>query len=289
MVVTRARRAVRAAVQTLSAPPPGLPGWASTPITDEHRALVDAFAAATDWPERQAALDGGRAVLGTAEFRAALHALTDLHPDTSALANLVGLLAEVDTHGLDAVLARHRDDHDRRALLDAWIATPWSASRQFLTTHRDALLAPEVRDLLTAADTDTAGQHAAILDLLTQLPVDDVHALITDPGRAEDAARTALEAGDLALLHAVLTAAPGLDQRPVTRRIATAVLLLDRDPKHAHHLARAAAAAATPIQRRAHASRLRDLAAHRPDLTGVPELIDILIADPPPVEPAPPV
>ena len=157
------------------------------------------------------------------------------------------------------------------------MATPtWTESRTFLTEHRAALLAEPTLNLLAATDNDTARQHDAILSLTTQLPDEQVYALITDPGQAEDAALDAIETGNLPLLAAILTAAPSFQERPVTWSLSAAVLLLAQDETHqARQVAQHAAEQATPIQRRALTLRLRELATHHPDLAG----LDILITD----------
>jgi hypothetical protein len=65
----------------------------------------------------------------------------------------------------------------------------------------------------------------------------------------------------------------------VTWQLAAAVLLLAQgELDDAKQLARTAADEATPLQRRAHTIRLRGLAAHRPDLTDVHDLISIMEA-----------
>ncbi|MGH3611425.1 MAG: hypothetical protein ACRDRK_02145, partial [Pseudonocardia sp.] len=152
-------------------------------------------------------------------------------------------------------------------------------SRTFLAAHRDELHTPQVPDLLAGIDDNTARQHLAILDLTSVLPDEQVYGMVTDPSRAEETALDTIEAGDLPLLDAVLVAAPGLSERPVTWQLAAAVLLLAQgQPEQAREYAQAAADQATPIQRRAHTVRLRALAAHQPDMAGVEELIAIMTA-----------
>jgi hypothetical protein len=278
VLAMRARRAVRSLVQSLPAPPlPNLPAWASVPITDQHRDLLDAYRAAADWPNRQASLSADLPLFTSSEFRAALTALKGLYPANPYPIELLLLLDEIDQSDIDTVFTAHCTDHAHRAVLTAWInTTTWSESQAYLVEHRDTLLPDRVLNLLADADDDVARQHQAILVLLTVLPDEQVYTLITDFTQTEDAALEAVEAGDLALLDAILSAAPDLARRPVTWGLAASVLLLaegDDDRAYAH--AQSAAALATPIQRRAHTIRLRALATQRPDLGGIDGLIAI--------------
>ncbi len=280
VVVMRARNAVRLLVQAMPSSPTDFPEWAAAPIPTGAIDLVNAYTAADRWPDRQAALDAAPDVFTSAGFRTALTALAGLYPANPVPAELLTLLDEINDSGIADVFARRRVDHDRRALLDAWIATPtWAESRTFLAAHRDELHTPQVPDLLAGIDDNTARQHLAILDLTRGvLPDEQVYGMVTGPP-AEETALDTIEAGDLPLLAAVLVVAPGLSERPVTWQLAAAVLLLAQgQPEQAREYAQAAADQATPIQRRAHTVRLRALAAHQPDMTGVEELIAIMTA-----------
>ncbi|MDQ3600498.1 MAG: hypothetical protein M3408_04455, partial [Actinomycetota bacterium] len=169
-------------------------------------------------------------------------------------------------------------DHDRRAVLAAWIDTPtWTESQQFLREHRAALTEEESIDILAGADGDIARQHLAILALTAVRPDEHVYRLVTDPAAAEEAALDAIEAGDLPLLGSVLTAAPGLQARPVSWDLTvTVILLAQNEIDDAYDLARQVAHQASPLQRRAHMVRLRALGDHHPDLPGLDHVIAII-------------
>ena len=223
------------------------------PITDEHLALIDAFAAASTWPAQQAALREHHTTLTAPEFSATLAALTDLYPANPVPGQLLTLLDEITQTSMDATIGRRQADHDRRALLDAWISTPtWAESRTFLIDHREALLADDMAELLASADHDTARQHLAILNLAAALPTEAVYGIITDPGHAEDAILDALETGDLAQLRPILTAAgSSFSERPLTANLALAVrLLMQNDPERALDVGREIAEHSTAIQLR---------------------------------------
>jgi hypothetical protein len=136
---------------------------------------------------------------------------------------------------------------------------------------------PDIHALLASADDDTARQHLAILDLTSVMPAERVYSLVTDAGAAEEAAFEAIEDGDLPRLAAIGTAATSLTTRPSTWGLLYAVLLIAADqPEPAHDLARQLAEQSSPLQRRAHAIRLRALRNHHPDLPGLDKLIAII-------------
>ena len=104
-----------------------------------------------------------------------------------------------------------------------------------------------------------------------------MYRLVTDPAAAEDAALDAIEAGDLPLLGSVLTAAPGLQARPVSWDLTvTVILLAQNEIDDAYDLARQVAHQASPLQRRTHMIRLRALRDHHPDLPGLDHVIAII-------------
>ena len=283
LLVMRARSAVRSVVQHISLPPGDLPAWAEAPITDEHVDFVNSYAMAASGPTEVAALDAHRELLTSPDFRVALTALVDLNPANQVPKQLLALLDEIDQCGVDEVFARRSADHDWRALLDAWINTPtWTESHSFFSAYRELLLTEPVIDLLSSIDDDTARQHLAILQLTTALPDRDVYTIVTDAAQAESAALDAIQAGDLTTLSAILTAAtPVLVDRPVTGLLAAAVVSLGHGQlDEAQQFARAAAAQATPLQRRAHVIRLRSLLTHQRGLPGIDELITILETHP---------
>ena len=279
VLTMRARQAVRSLTQALDPPPGDLPVWAAADIPESHVDLVNAFARAETWPSQQTALDEQREILTSPSFRTILHALASLNPTDPVPGQLLALLDEIDEAGSDAVFAHRMVDHDRRAVLAAWIDTPtWTESEQFLREHRVALTDEESIDILAGTDGDTACQHLAILYLTGVLPDEHVYRLVTDSAAAEEAALDAIEAGNLPLLNSVLTAAPGLQEgRPVAWGLTvTVILLAQNEIDGAHHLARQVAHQASPLQRRAHMIRLRALRDHHPDLPGLDHIIAII-------------
>jgi hypothetical protein len=274
----RARQAVRSLAQALDPPPGDFPVWAAADIPGSHVDLVNAFARAETWPSQQTALDEQREILTSPSFRTILHALASLNPTDPVPGQLLALLDEIDEAGVDAVFTRRLVDHDRRAVLAAWIDIPtWTESEQFLREHRAALTDEESIDILTGADSDIARQHLAILALTAVLRDEDVYRLVTDAAAAENAALDAIEAGNLPLLSSVLTAAPGLQGRPVAWGLTvTVILLAQNEIDKANDLARQVAHQASPLQRRAHTVRLRALRDHHPDLPGLDHVIAII-------------
>ncbi|MGH3937799.1 MAG: hypothetical protein ACRDTG_04065 [Pseudonocardiaceae bacterium] len=285
ILISRARIAIRSLVEDLgSAAAEGLPVWASAPILDSQIELINAYGQADDWLATQAVLDGHRESLTSPEFRTAVHALAGLHPANPVPGNLLRLLDEIDELGIEEVFQRRSADHDRRALLTAWINTPtWSDSLHFFREHQAALTTADSRAILDGADDDAARQHLAILDLTGVLPVEQVYAIVTDTALAEETVLAAIEAGDLPALSTVRTATPTLQTRPTTWGLAVSVLLLaQEEPDQAHQLGRQVAEQATAIQRRAHAIRLRALRSHHPELPGLDDLIQIIDQEIPP-------
>ncbi|MGH3785720.1 MAG: tetratricopeptide repeat protein [Pseudonocardiaceae bacterium] len=280
ILMSRARLAIRSLAQDLGFAPAadGLPAWASAPIPDSHVELVNAYGQAGDWPAIQAVLDEHREVLTSLEFRTTLQALASLYPANPVPDNLLQLLGEVDELGIEEVIGRRSGDHDRRALLAAWINMPtWLESLDFFREHQAALTTDDSRAILDGVDSAAARQHLAILDLTGVMPVEQVYRIVTDPAVAEEAAFAAIEAGDLPVLSAILTAAPELQARPTAWGLAVSVLLLaQNEPDRAHQLGRQVTEKATAIQRRAHTIRLRVLRSHHPDLPGLDDLIQII-------------
>ncbi|MGH8898966.1 MAG: hypothetical protein ACRDZ4_18570, partial [Egibacteraceae bacterium] len=210
--------------------------------------------------------------------RVSLRALTHLYPGSTVPGMLLGLLDEIDEAGRDPVFSRRQADHERRALLSAWIGTPkWGKSLEFLRRHQHDLATDESRQTLAETDDDTARQHLAILDLTQATSIDDAYAVVTDPAAAEDAAFAAIEDGDLSRMTAVAVAAPTLQQRPTTWNLLLAIFLLTQgDEESALVCMRQITDQATPMLRRAHTIRLRELRRHHPDLPGLDHLIQIV-------------
>ncbi|MGH3811806.1 MAG: lipase/acyltransferase domain-containing protein [Pseudonocardiaceae bacterium] len=281
ILAMRARQAVRSLAQQLRTPEAadGLPVWARAPLPDAHLHLVNAYGQAADWPAAEETLNNQREILTTPQFRTTLTALAGLYLTSPVPGRLLELLDEIDESGVEATFARHRADHDRRALLSAWVNTPtWTESLDYYRQHHTDLTTTDTRAILADIDDDDARQHLAILDLTGVMPAQQVYTIVTDSDAAEDAALHAIERADFALLAAVATAAgPTLESRPATWGLVWAVLLLAADqPDSAHDLAHQLAEQASPLQRRAHTIRLHALRAHHPGLAGLDELIEII-------------
>jgi tetratricopeptide (TPR) repeat protein len=277
-LTSRARLAVRTAASALQPGTPGLPVWAATPVPDSHVNLVNAVAQATSWPTMRAALDDHRGLLSAPELIVSLNVLRALHPGDPTLDNLTRLLDDVGEAGIDIFFDVQQTLHDNQALLNAWIGTTtWAESATFYRKHRDALATDNCRRILTNLDNAVANQHLALLELGDTLPIDEAYTIVTDPSAAESAAFDAIELGDLHHLAIIMAAAPNLQDRPMTWALLSAVHLLTHDKAdQAKNVARQIAEHDTPILRRAHAVRLRTLNKHRPELTAVLDLAEII-------------
>jgi tetratricopeptide (TPR) repeat protein len=279
LVIMRARQAVRAALAYDTAD--HLPLWASLPLPDPHVELVNFFGRAAqtqEWPLISTVLTDHRELLVTPDFRQTVIALQGLYLDNPVPTLLAELLNEIDDADLDAVLARHQTDYERRVLLENWISTKtWSESFAFLQEHKNALDTEEVRQLLIEDDSDSGEQHLAVLDLTTTMPHEAVHAIVTDANAAEQAAFDAIQQGNIASLQAIALASASLPDRELTWAIVTMVLLLAANQTdEARQLAEQMSRQATDMQRRAHAIRLTRLRNHRPDIAVLNEIIDII-------------
>jgi len=94
-------------------------------------------------------------------------------------------------------------------------------SLAFLREHHAALTSKETVEILAEADHDTTRQHLTILNLTSAMAIEQVYAIVTAAGTAEEAPRDALDAGDLPRLGAILppdpTHFPGPDHSAATR------------------------------------------------------------------------
>ena len=283
ILTMRARQAVRALAQNLGPlATDGLPIWASAPLPEEHLDLVNAYAQATDWPTAQAVLNDHREILTSPQFPTTLTALAGLYLTNPVPGQLLRLLAEIDESGIDTAFTLRHADHQRHALLAAWINTPtWPESLDYYRQHHTDLTAADTRAILASIDDDTARQHLAILDLTGVMPPEQVYSLVTDPAAAEDAALDALEHADLVRLAAIATATTSaLHTRPSAWGLVRAVLLIATDQSDlAYDIAHQLAEQASPLQRRAHTIRLRALRTHHPDLPCLDQLIEIINPD----------
>ncbi len=280
ILTMRARQAVRTLAQNLGPPATdGLPLWASAPLPDPHLNLANAYAQAENWPNAQAVLNEHREILTSPQFRATLTALAGLYLTNPVPGELLQLLDEIDESGIETAFALRHADHQRRALLTAWINTPtWTESLDYYRQHHSELSSVDIRAILASVDDDTARQHLAILDLTDVMPAERVYSMLTDAAAAEDAAFEAIEQADLTRLATIATAAiTALRTRSSTWALLCAVLLLAADqPEPACEIAHQLAEQASPLQRRAHTIRLRALRNHHHDLPGLDELIAII-------------
>ena len=191
---------------------------------------------------------------------------------------MAALLADIDAHGLDTMIARGRDDFSRRSLVNSWIATrTWTESERFLAEHRDELSAAEVRELLADSDDPVVQQHLAIIRLGDDTPLDRVFEIVTDTAVAAEAALDAVETGDLARLPLLLAVAPAVMDRQVTGAFLLAVIaLMSNNTAQSGQLVQHVAENGKEIERRAHAARLRSLARQVPDFAEAAALADLL-------------
>jgi hypothetical protein len=275
LVTMRARHAIRA----LANPDDGhLPVWATAPLPQPHLDLVNSFGQADDWPSIKRILTLHHDILRSAEFRQTLTAFRALYVDNPVAGQLAALLDEIDDFGLDPILAHYQADHDRRALLNDWISTTtWPESFAFLDDHAATLTGTEFRELLAEDESEIAQQHLAILDLVTQFPIERVQAIVVDANTAEEAAFDAIEQGNLTLLKAISMASVALQDREITSAIIAVIDLVATDsPEQASTLARQIAEHATKVQRRANAIRLTALRQRKPELSALDEIIKII-------------
>lgn len=274
ILVRKARLAVRSAVRNTSLDLDGLPLWATAPVPESHVALVNTIGHSPDWPTAREALNSNRDILTTAAFATSLEVILALQPGDTMLDMIVQVLREIAQSGADAYFAQQEVLHTHRTLLEAWIGTnTWAESAEFYRQHKVALAADDCKSVLLNIDSGLAKQHLAILDLGATMGTDELFAIVADPSVAEEAALNAIEAGDLDRMATIAVAAARLQARPMSWALVKALLLLAEDElDHAVILCQQIAEHGNPMQRRAHAARLRALRRHRPQLTGVQEL-----------------
>ena len=275
----RARQAIRRAATALGADDPRIPRWATQSISDDHADLIILWAAKHGWPATDAFLTEHAQALQNDNFRAALSVSADLFPDNPKLASLAALVADLDGHGLDAVLASGRAAHAAGELIRTWIETPtWEESANFLQEHRAELTTPRIRQLLADnRDEAIVRQHLAILDLTDTLPQDKVYQIVTDTEAATERALDLVESGNLDQLALTLDAAPGTLTQGLTGAFLQAVIALaNRNYDVARQIAALIAEHGTLSQREAFAIRLRAFADRR--LAGHHAPVDDLVA-----------
>lgn len=90
-------------------------------LPDAHLDLVNVYGQADGWPTAQAMLHDHREILTSPRFRTTLTALADLYLTNPAPRQLLRLLTEIDESGIETAFALRHADHQRHALLAAWI------------------------------------------------------------------------------------------------------------------------------------------------------------------------
>jgi hypothetical protein len=237
-------------------------------VPDGDIELVNLWATQYGWPATDAFLTEHVGVLQSDRFRVSLSVIADLYPDDPLLASLAAVLSDVDSHGLEVVLASGRAAHADAELLGTWMATPtWDDSASFLQEHRDELTTARMRALLAAdSEEETSGQHLAILYLTDTLPLEQVYQIVTNPAIADEHALDLVESGDLDQLGLTLAAAPSIATEGITGIfLQTVVALANQDDDTARQFAALIVEHANLNQRKAFAIRLRALARHLPD------------------------
>jgi len=243
-------------------------------------AVVNTWAAADGWNDRESLLSHSAAALFEEARRAELAVLATLYPDDPAPRELAAILDEITTDSLATTLTRHRDAAAFEQLFTGWLATPtWTASRDYLATHPDLVTDPRTRAILEANATDNPeiAQHLGILNLITHRSLTDVYDIVLDPAVAADEALAAATAGDIETLTNLWIIALRLSRTPfIGAFLASIHALLATQPDQATALALTAAKQATELQRGAAIARLRRLSRTRPDLAlTLDELIKI--------------
>ncbi|MEU9455274.1 hypothetical protein [Streptomyces sp. NPDC048277] len=270
------RQAIRGSVLDGRIADSRLPAWATLPLHDETFEALTAWLAADDWPGQETALtDHARTVLRP-DFTEQLQAVRLLYPRTE-FDHLRTVLQEAHELGLDTYISGHRTAHAVREAVDGWTATEtWSRSKEHLLRHEAVLRTPEAEALLSERDDPVGEAHLAILHLLGMLTVDQTYRVVTEQEAALNAAHVALDAADLSTLVDIVYAAQNISGHPDTRLFSLVIVGIVAGADAARPLAEQIRDTGTPIQRRAAATRLRDLHRKLPHLTVYAESADIV-------------
>jgi hypothetical protein len=282
----RARRAVRT-VTAGFADHAGLPEWATAALPDAVLHLLDRWASATEWADREQIIRDAAAQASV--HRPALATAALLFPEQTEPDELSSVLDNIDEHGLDPVLDALRDANEHLELLRAWLATPtWDTSHAYALRHPELLADDRTIALLDNADTAEARQHLAIARLARRTSIDDAYDVVTDVAAATGAAMSYLAAADVDAVIDVMNAGPHLYQAPFVGAYLVAAVLTLQAPDHhpdATAAIKAAAAQGTSTQRDAGALRLRQLAANQPDRAERLHELAAILTEPPPGQP----
>ncbi len=233
------------------------------------------WAAQPDWPSIETFLQDNTDKLLQPHVHKTLTILMEIQPDNPTLAHQHSFLREVKARGLDTVLNEGRTHHERALLLTEWISTTtWSDSATFLAEHHDRIATPECIYLLSQQENGSAQQHAAILMLVQDEPIDQVYGLVTDQAAALNAAMASIQRGNLLHLGLITAVNPPTSRHPLV----AAVLALGYDElNEARRHLQALIDNGSETQRQAAAIRLRDFRQHHPELaTGTNDLIRLL-------------
>ncbi|MEV0624147.1 hypothetical protein AB0I81_63315, partial [Nonomuraea sp. NPDC050404] len=268
----RARRALqRVAAQLTEAGTTreGWPHWVVGSLSDVETERLNRWLAASDWQAKSAFLRAEHTALSGDDGRAALDLARAWYPEVTALEELSEVLDAIGEDGLDRVLSARTAQDRHVTLIRAWLNTPdWAQSRAFLRTNRSELARPETVALLSDAKNEVTEQHAAILELLESLELDEVFDAVTDVTVAADHGYRFVEAGALDKLSLLWQAAPRLTSTRFAAPFLAAVAAVLREaPSEAadpEAWMRAAGESATDTQRGAGVGRLRRMARRYP-------------------------
>ncbi|MFB9469766.1 tetratricopeptide repeat protein [Nonomuraea salmonea] len=285
----RARRALQRVGAQLAAEekkPEKWPYWVVCDLSDEEMERLNRWLTAADWETKAAYLRAEYTALSGEDGRSALDLAQAWYPEFHGLQELSGLLDAIEEGGLDQVIDL-LTAHNRRVLLTrAWLNSPdWDQSRAFLRENIEELAHPETVALLKSTEDEIAHQHAAILELLESLELDEVFDAVTDVTVAADHGYRFLEAGAWIKLAPLSRAVPHLMTTPFVSPFLAAVAAVLRgtpeDGSDPEAWMRTAAEAATDTQRRAGVARLRRMTRRFPEHAAALErLIELLEAEP---------
>ena len=271
---------------------PHLPPWSY--VKDANQAVAEAqrFLTVKSWEEERTALSAATTLTGP-EGRTALELVHELHPELD-LGHLRGRLADIERHGLPAVLDDLAQTEHQVNLVLAWVQTSsWPESRQFLADNPELLSSSVARDVLTDLEQDRR-QHLNLLRLVSHTSIDQAYAILTDLDVAEQAVSDAIGKADIKALLLIATAVPNLQARPFTFLSLGLAAELMRGPnpgqdpsatatRDFHRVTSRLLDYGSAVQHHTLARQLRELIVRRPDLrTQVIEVIDMLTAPSPP-------
>ncbi|MEU4510926.1 hypothetical protein AB0G05_15660, partial [Nonomuraea wenchangensis] len=268
----RARRALQGVAAELAeagAAGEDWPRWVVGSLSDVETERLNRWLAASGWEAKSAFLRAEYTALSGDDGRAALDLARAWYPEVTALQELSEVLDAIHDGGLDQVLDAMIAQDRHVTLVRTWLNAPdWAQSRAVLRTYRKELARPETVALLEGSGDEIAEQHAAIIELLESLDLDEIFDAVTDVTVAADHGYRFVEAGALDKLGLLWEAAPRLKSTDFAAPFlaAVAAVLAEAPPDAADPGAwmRAAGVAATDTQRRAGVGRLRRMIRRHP-------------------------